>query len=167
MPSTQPVRSGHYGVLSVRGAGWRVAAAPIVERVSFEAGAGEFIALMGRNGAGKSTVMDLVAGLRAPSEGSIMLDGRPLSQWTARDRARALTHLPQTVHVHGSLTVEQLVMMGRYPHADRWFESDEDRQAVQAAMAECGCQAFRDRRVATLSGGERQRVFLAACLRSE
>ena len=55
-------------------------------------------------------------------------------------------------------------MMGRYPHADRWFESDDDRQAVDPAMAECGCMEFRDRRVTTLSGGERQRVFLAACL---
>jgi iron complex transport system ATP-binding protein len=151
-------------VLSLRNAGWRADATPIVERITFEAGAGEFIALMGRNGAGKSTLLDLVAGLRAPSEGRIVLDGRPLSQWTALDRARALTHLPQTVHAHGPLTVEQLVMMGRYPHADRWFESDDDRKAVDAAMVECGCLAFRDRRVTTLSGGERQRVFLAACL---
>ena len=59
--------------------------------------------------------------------------------------------------MHGPLTVEQLVMMGRYPHADRWFESDDDRQAVDAAMANATA-AFRDRRVATLSGGERQRL---------
>lgn len=151
-------------MLSVRNAGWRVGSTPIIEGVTFAAEPGEFIALMGRNGAGKSTLMDLVAGLRAPAEGSIVLDNRPLRQWTARDRARAIAHLPQAVHVHGPLLVEQLVMMGRYPHADRWFESDDDRQAVDAAMAECGCIEFRDRRVTTLSGGERQRVFLAACL---
>jgi iron complex transport system ATP-binding protein len=151
-------------VLSVRNAGWRAGASPIIEGVTFAAEQGEFIALMGRNGAGKSTLMDLVAGLRSPAEGSIVVDGRPLPQWTARDRARTIAHLPQAVHVHGPLSVEQLVMMGRYPHADRWFESDDDRQAVDAAMAECGCIAFRDRRVTTLSGGERQRVFLAACL---
>jgi len=151
-------------VLSVRDAAWRVGKTPIIERVSFDADPGEFIALMGRNGAGKSTLLDLVAGLRVPSEGSIQLERRPLAQWTARDRARAIGHLPQTVHVHGPLTGEELVMMGRYPHADRWFESDADRQAVHQAMEECGCLVFRDRRVATLSGGERQRVLLAACL---
>ena len=70
-------------MLSVRDAGWRVGATPIVERVTFAAEPGEFIALMGRNGAGKSTLMDLVAGLRAAAEGSIVLDGRPLPQWTA------------------------------------------------------------------------------------
>jgi iron complex transport system ATP-binding protein len=54
--------------------------------------------------------------------------------------------------------------MGRYPFADQWFESDADRVAVSRAMARCGCEQFRARRVATLSGGERQRVLLAACL---
>jgi iron complex transport system ATP-binding protein len=151
-------------VLSLTRTGWHAGATPILERVTFDAGPGEFIALMGLNGAGKSTLLDLVAGLRVPSGGSIRLDGRPLSQWTARDRARAISHLPQTVHVQGPLTGEALVMMGRYPHADRWFESDDDRKAVRAAMEACGCADFRDRRVATLSGGERQRVLLAACL---
>jgi iron complex transport system ATP-binding protein len=151
-------------VLSVRDAGWRVGATPIVEHITFEAGAGEFIALMGRNGAGKSTLLDLVAGLRAPSQGDIALDRRSLSDWSAPERARAIAHLPQAVHVHGPMTVDQLVMMGRYPHADRWFESEDDRRAVDASMEECGCLEFRDRRVTTLSGGERQRVLLAACL---
>ena len=151
-------------MLRLRGAGWRVGATPIVEGVTFDARAGEFIALMGRNGAGKSTLLDLVAGLRAPASGDIVLEGRSLSDWTALERARAIAHLPQTVHVHASMAADQLVMMGRYPHADRWFESDEDRRAADESMAECGCLAFRGRRVATLSGGERQRVLLAACL---
>ena len=57
--------------------------------------------------------------------------------------------------------------MGRYPHADRWFESDADRRAAEHAMTTCECLVFRDRRVSTLSGGERQRVLLAACLAQE
>ena len=81
-------RSSLLSVLSLRNAGWRAGATPIVERVTLDAGAGEFIALMGRNGAGQLTLLDLVAGLRIASEGSIALDGRPLSQWTARDCAR-------------------------------------------------------------------------------
>jgi ABC-type cobalamin/Fe3+-siderophores transport system ATPase subunit len=77
-------------VLSVRDAAWRVGRTPIIERVSFDADPGEFIALMGRNGAGKSTLLDLIAGLRVPAEGGIQLAHRPLSQWTTRDRARAI-----------------------------------------------------------------------------
>ena len=55
-------------------------------------------------------------------------------------------------------------MMGRYPHADGWFESQADREAVERAMVACDCLVFRGRRLSTLSGGERQRVLLAACL---
>jgi iron complex transport system ATP-binding protein len=54
--------------------------------------------------------------------------------------------------------------MGRYPHTDRWFESDDDRGMVEDAMRRTDCWELRDRLVATLSGGERQRVLLAACL---
>ena len=53
--------------------------------------------------------------------------------------------------------------MGRYPHTDRWFESDDDRAAVERAMRRTGCWDLRDRLMQTLSGGERQRVLLAAC----
>lgn len=154
-------------VLSLRHVAWSAGAVPIVERVSFDAAPGEFIALIGRNGAGKSTVLDLIAGLRPPTAGVIELDGRPLSQWTALDRARAIGHLPQSVPAGLPVTVDQVVMMGRYPHADRWFESEADRLAAERAMTECGCLDFRGRRLATLSGGERQRVLLAACVAQE
>ncbi|MGH9371594.1 MAG: ATP-binding cassette domain-containing protein, partial [Vicinamibacterales bacterium] len=50
------------------------------------------------------------------------------------------------------------------PHTDRWFESDDDRSAVEHAMRRTNCWDLRDRLVQTLSGGERQRVLLAACL---
>ena len=62
------------------------------------------------------------------------------------------------------MRAEALVLMGRYAHADRWFESDEDRRIAEEAMRRCECLEFRRRTLATLSGGERQRVFLAACL---
>ncbi len=143
---------------------WQTGGITVVEDVSFETAAGECVALMGRNGAGKSTVVDVMAGLRRPTRGSVRLDGRPLDAWTPMERARRIAHLPQTVRAETSFTVEQLVLMGRYPHADRWFESDADRRAAEHAMTTCGCLAFRHRRVSTLSGGERQRALLAACL---
>jgi ABC-type cobalamin/Fe3+-siderophores transport system ATPase subunit len=146
---------------------WHVGGVAVVDGVSFEAAAGEFIALMGRNGAGKSTILDLIAGMRRPSAGTVILDGRPLDGWTPIERARRVAHLPQAVRAELPFTVEQVVLMGRYPRADRWFESDADRHAAHHAMKTCDCLAFRDRRLSTLSGGERQRVLLAACLAQE
>jgi len=146
---------------------WYAGQTAVVKGVRFEVSAGEFIALMGRNGAGKSTILDIMAGMRQPSVGTVMLDGRPLDSWTAAERARRVGHLPQAVRTELPFTVDQVVLMGRYPHADRWFDSDADRRAAERAMTTCGCLAFRDRRVSTLSGGERQRVLLAACLAQE
>jgi iron complex transport system ATP-binding protein len=137
---------------------------PILAGVSFEVREGELVVLMGRNGAGKSTLLDLIAGIRRPLSGGILLQGRQLHTWSATERARLIGHLPQAIRSELPFTVEQLILMGRYPWADRWFESKKDRAAVEHAMIRWDCLGFRHRRVATLSGGERQRVLLAACL---
>lgn len=132
--------------------------------VSFEAHKGEFIALMGSNGAGKSTLLDTITGLRRPSSGEIALIGRPLEEWRPNELARRLAHLPQSVRADLPFTVEQLVMMGRYPHGEGWFDSPADVAAARASMHRTLCWEDRSRRFFTLSGGERQRVLLAACL---
>jgi iron complex transport system ATP-binding protein len=149
--------------LAVDKVSWRAGARLIVSGVTFDAHAGDFVALMGRNGAGKSTVLDIVAGLRAASAGDVRLDGRSTSAWTAGDRARLVAHLPQVVRSDLPFQADDVVLMGRYPHTDRWFESEADREAVEQAMRRTGCWDLRTRAVRTLSGGERQRVLLAAC----
>jgi iron complex transport system ATP-binding protein len=154
-------------VVQLQAIAWQAGGAEVVRDVTFEAAEGELIALIGRNGAGKSTVLDLIAGTRRPTAGTVSLEGRPLQTWTATERARRIVHLPQAVPAELPFTVEQLVLMGRYPHADRWFESDADRRAAVQAMTTCDCLVFRSRRASTLSGGERQRVLLAACLAQE
>ncbi len=151
-------------ILQAKALGWHVGQVTILEDVTFDVSPGEFVGLMGRNGAGKSTLLDLIAGLRQPSRGAVLVDGRSLEEWNHNELARIVSHLPQLVQADVGFTAEQLVLMGRYPHADRWFESEADREAVQQAMTRCDCLQFRRRRLHTLSGGERQRVLLAACL---
>ncbi len=152
-------------LLDVRGAGWQVDGRRILGDVSFRVAPGEFVALVGRNGAGKSTLLDVIAGLRRLSDGDILIDGRSRRDWSARALAQVLAHLPQMTRAEVvAFSVEQLVLMGRYPHAAGWIDSAEDRIAADLAMDRCGCSQFRDRRLSTLSGGERQRVLLAACL---
>jgi iron complex transport system ATP-binding protein len=137
---------------------------PVFNEVSFEANAGEFIALVGSNGAGKSTLLDTITGLREPTSGMIMIDGKPASDWRPTERARRIAHLPQSVRPDLPFTVEQLVLMGRYPYGEAWFDSPADMAAAHVAMQRTACWEYRSRRVFTLSGGERQRVLLAACL---
>ena len=150
--------------LQIAHVAWHVSRRPILADVSLDIGAGEVVAVMGRNGAGKSTLLDIVAGLREPTSGSVRFDDREAGLWSARDRARLIAHLPQLVRADLPFVASELVLMGRYPHTDRWFESNDDRDAVERAMHRTGCWELRDRQVQTLSGGERQRVLLAACL---
>jgi ABC-type cobalamin/Fe3+-siderophores transport system ATPase subunit len=136
----------------------------VLKRASFRAQPGEFLALLGVNGAGKSTLLDILAGLRKANAGTILVEGRDQRQWSPRDLAQRISHLPQAVNADLPFSAEQLVAMGRYPHTDRWFESEEDHRLIRESMERTHCWQHRHRTFGTLSGGERQRVLLAACL---
>jgi len=149
--------------LQIKDVAWHVEGRPVLSSVSLDVRDGEVAVVMGPNGAGKSTLLDIVAGLRQPTGGGVRLNGRPAAEWDLRERARLVAHLPQSVRPDLPFLAGELVLMGRYPHTDRWFESDEDRLSVERAMQRTDCWDLRDRLVQTLSGGERQRVLLAAC----
>jgi iron complex transport system ATP-binding protein len=136
----------------------------VLRSATLRAQSGEFLALVGVNGAGKSTLLDIIAGFRKPSAGSVAIAGRNQKDWNLRELSQRVSHLPQTVHADLPYTAEQLVAMGRYPHTDRWFESDEDHSFIREAMKRTHCWEHRQRNFGSLSGGERQRVLLAACL---
>jgi ABC-type cobalamin/Fe3+-siderophores transport system ATPase subunit len=151
-------------LLEVRKISYAYPGHSVLDAVDFGAEGGEFVVLMGVNGAGKSTLLDILAGLRTAASGEVFFRGRSLSSWPARERARSISHLPQGTRHELSFTVEQVVLMGRYAYADRWFESDQDHAYAQDAMHRMDCLQFRHRLYSTLSGGEQQRVLLAACI---
>jgi len=136
----------------------------VLNSVNIGAEPGEFIVLMGVNGAGKSTLLDILAGLRPPHSGNVVLAGKDLAAWSAKERSAQISHLPQGTHRDLPFSVEQLVLMGRYASAESWFESDDDHRYAQEAMRRMDCFYLRHRPYGTLSGGEQQRVLLAACI---
>jgi iron complex transport system ATP-binding protein len=145
----------------------RLGAREIVRDASLTLNAGELVALVGPNGAGKTTLMRALAGL-IPADGTIALDGRPLSSLKARERARTIAYLPQGHVFHWPMSVASIVMLGRAPHADRFSAvTPDDRSAVERALAMTETEAFADRAVTTLSGGERARVALARALATQ
>lgn len=151
-------------LLQVREVMYQYPGRRVLDSVSFSGHSGEFIVLMGVNGAGKSTLLDIVAGLRPADSGRVLLRDKELSGWPAKDRSRQISHLPQGTRSELPFTVEQMVIMGRYAYADRWFESQQDRAYARDAMQRMDCLPFRGRLFSTLSGGEQQRVLLAACI---
>ena len=137
----------------------------LVHALSFEALAGEFIAVLGRNGVGKTLTLHTLAGLRAPAAGSVELDGRSLAAWTGRERARRLALLPQTTEDPFPSTVFDTALIGRHPHLPFWqWEGAEDLARAQAALAAVGLADLAARDVASLSGGERRRLEIATLL---
>jgi len=145
----------------------RFGGAPVVDGVALDLRAGEFAVLIGPNGAGKTTLVRALAGLLV-AEGRIEIDGRPLSSFDARERARRIAYLPQGHVFHWPMPVAAVVALGRYAYGDAFSSlSDTDRRAIGNAMAVTSTEAFATRPVTALSGGERARVALARALASE
>jgi iron complex transport system ATP-binding protein len=135
-----------------------------LREVSFELPPAGMVAVTGPNGAGKSTLLGILGGLRRPYTGSAKFEGREIGEWPRRDFARRVAFVPQLMRVEFPFTAEEVVLMGRAPFAQGWFESREDHAAALHAMEITDTLAFRTRDVRSLSGGERQRVILAAAL---
>ena len=123
--------------------------------------AGEMLGVLGPNGAGKSTLLDALSGELKPSEGRITLDDRPLSEWTGPERAQRLAILPQTSTLNFAFRVEDVVGMGRLPHATGRVR---DEQIIGEALGAADAAHLAGRNYLELSGGERQRVHLARVL---
>jgi iron complex transport system ATP-binding protein len=133
--------------------------------VSFAIEAGEVFGVIGPNSAGKTTLLRLLTRVVTAAAGEVRLDGQPLRQLAHAALARQVAVVPQDAPRPFPFSVEQLVLMGRYPHAPgRFFESEEDRAHARAAMAATGVLELASLPLEQLSGGERQRAMLARAL---
>jgi iron complex transport system ATP-binding protein len=133
--------------------------------VSFAIEAGEVFGVIGPNSAGKTTLLRLLTRVVAPHRGEVRLDGRPIGRLGHAELARQIAVVPQDTPRPFPFSVEQLVLMGRYPHGPgRYFESDADRVEARAAMAATGVLHLAALPLEQLSGGERQRAMLARAL---
>jgi iron complex transport system ATP-binding protein len=138
---------------------------PVVDGESITARAGAVTALVGPNGSGKSTLLKSLADQLAPDAGSVLVDGRAIDSFEKKELAQTLGLLSQESTSPNSITVEDLVYHGRYPHRG-FFETttDEDEAAVERAMELAGCDHLRDREVGSLSGGQKQLAWIAMAL---
>lgn len=137
----------------------------VVEGLTARFDSGELVGVIGPNGAGKSTFVRAVLGLVPASGGGVQLDGREVSHWSPRERAKKLAYLPQGQTLHWPLSVNRLVALGRLPHLGPLSRvSAEDRAAVAEAMERADVGHLAGRTATELSGGERARVMLARAL---
>jgi len=136
---------------------------PVLREVDLEVTPGEFLAIAGPNGGGKTTLLRLALGLEHPTRGAVRLFGQPADHF--RDRAR-LGYLAQRAQlgVQAPATVREIVAAGRSPLNPFGRLSTTDREAIDAAIERVGLAPFAGRRLTRLSGGQQQRAFIAKAL---
>ncbi|MDO9624457.1 MAG: heme ABC transporter ATP-binding protein [Pseudomonas sp.] len=133
----------------------------VLADIDLELQPGEVLGVLGPNGAGKSTLLGALCGELQPSCGQVLLDQRHLGDWQGAERARRLAVLPQTSTLNFAFRVEEVVAMGRLPHASGRLR---DAQIIHEALQAADATHLAGRSYLALSGGERQRVHLARVL---
>ena len=137
--------------------------AEVLRGVDFTLAPGEVLGLVGPNGSGKSSLLKCLAGLRPPSGGTLLLEGRSLAGHARQEIARAIAYVPQHTGPSMSLRVIDMVLLGRLPHRGRG-SAQQDQAIALAAIERLALQPLALRHFSDLSGGERQRVLMARAL---
>jgi iron complex transport system ATP-binding protein len=157
--SEQPI------TLECRGVHVSVPGRSLVANLDIALAPGEFVAVLGRNGTGKTLSLLTLAGLRAPDAGRILLTGEDISAMPRQQVARLLAMLPQDTDDIFPATVLDTALVGRHPHIGRWrWESSDDVGYARRALAAVGIDDLESRDVLSLSGGERRRLAIAQAL---
>ena len=141
------------------GAGTRT----LVREIDAEIPAGEFLAVLGPNGVGKTTLLRAMCGLRPVRRGRISLNGSSLTVLSPVERARGIAFVTSDDAMIETLHVRDVVAIGRYPHHPwwEWSETTADDAAIEGALRAVHMQHEQHRLLTTLSSGERQRVWIA------
>jgi iron complex transport system ATP-binding protein len=141
----------------------------IIQDITLTIETGNFYALIGPNGSGKTTLLKLITGVLPIQEGSITIFNQSLHTYSSLERAKIMAVLSQESGVEFDFLVEEIVMLGRYPHQKGFLKhiSKRDRQVVEEVMKQTDVFHYRKQPFKWLSGGEKQRVLLAKALVQE
>ncbi len=153
--------------IEVRGLSYQPGSAknPILSDISCSFAEGHMTALLGPNGSGKTTLLKhFLSQIKCP-EGAVLIDGKDTLDYAPKERSRKIAWVPQTSSGESAFTVEEVVLMSRYPYKSTWDgDSEEDRRIAEDAMRTVGILDLRNRNFTSLSGGERQRTLIARAL---
>jgi len=137
----------------------------ILKDINFDVTSGEFLAIAGPNGVGKTTLLNLICGLLKPKTGAIRVDSANIKSYSVKKLAQKIAIVRQEFIPVFDFTVAQIVSMSRTPYLSIFgFETEIDRKIVTEALEMTDTVRFTSRPLSQLSSGERQRVFIARAI---
>jgi len=139
----------------------------VLSEINLQAKTGDFIALVGKNGAGKSTFLKTLSGILPALSGEVLLDNVDLLALQAQERARYIS-IVLTDRIDVPMTVREFVVMGRQPYTTLWGKtSKKDKQVISEVCEMLNITTLFDRKITELSDGERQKVLIGRALVQE
>lgn len=155
----------HRYLLSVENLSWHVSGKPILGDVNFSIDKGEFLGVIGRNGAGKTSLLRFLYRHSTPSAGTIHFKTKALTEYSRKELAKHIAVVSQQSDMVFSLSLGEVVRLGLLPQKS-WFDgdSDEDRTKIVNALQKVGLNGLEKHRFDQLSGGEQQRGLIARAL---
>lgn len=148
--------------IKVEGVTFSYNSVPTLESIRFTLKKGEVLSILGPNGSGKTTLLKVLASILNPRHGTILLDGRNLTQMDTNERAKILGYVPQRSEGF-NITVFEAVLSGRKPHIGFRIK-DEDIQIAEEVLHAMGLARLKSKSIMKISGGEFQKVIIARAL---
>ncbi|MDR3074492.1 MAG: ABC transporter ATP-binding protein [Candidatus Methanoplasma sp.] len=154
--------------VDINGVEFSYASNAVLKGITFGAGTGEVLGILGQNGCGKTTLLKCMNTTLSPCRGCVTVDDSCVQEMSKKEIARKMAFVTQTTNITFPFTVYETVMMGRYSRIDALgHETEKDVESVYEAMNETEVLKFADRYIDELSGGERRRVMIARALVQE
>jgi len=152
--------------LKINDVSFSYSSVPVLHDVSFELGDNELVSILGPNGVGKSTLIHCINKILSPTSGTVMIDGRDVSEIKLKELAKQIGYVPYSANDSFPLSVIDTVMIGRHPHS-KWGTLDKDLDIVYDTLRMLGISHLAMRPFNELSAGQHQKVMLARGLVQE
>ena len=152
--------------LKIKDVSFSYSSVPVLHDVSFELGGNELVSILGPNGVGKSTLIHCINKILAPTSGTVLIDGKDVSEIKLKELAKQIGYVPYSANDSFPLSVIDTVMIGRHPHS-KWGTLDKDLDIVYDTLRMLGISHLAMRPFNELSAGQHQKVMLARGLVQE